>query len=237
MTKNNLPRHIVIIPDGNRRWARKQGLKPWVGHREGLSRFDELAEESFKLGISYFSFWGLSVDNIKNRSKKEIDFLLDIFEENLKKLLKDKKVHEKKIRIRVLGFWKKFFPKSLCQLIDKVMKVTKDYDKFNLSLFLAYNGTDEMLEAIKQIVKESRKDFKLKITPNLIEKNLFTKDLPPVDYLIRTGGEPHLSAGFMMWSIANTQFYFTKTYFPDFGKKELQKAIKRYQRRERRMGG
>ena len=116
------------------------------------------------------------------------------------------------------------------------MKATKNHDRIFVNLFLAYNGTDEMLKAVRQIVKESRKNPKLKITPDLVKKNLFTKDLPPVDYLIRTGGEPHLSAGFMMWDLVYTQLYFTKTYFPDFGKKELRKAIREYQRRDRRFG-
>lgn len=233
---DDLPQHIVVIPDGNRRWAREKNLKPWIGHREGLGRFKELAEESFKLGIPFFSFWGLSIDNIKNRSKKEIDFLLDIFEENLKKLFKNKEIHEKKTRIRILGFWRDFFPKNLCQLIDKIMDATKNYNKFNLNLLLAYNGTDEMLRAVREITRQAKENSKLKITKDLIKKNLFTKDLPPVDYLIRTGGEPHWSAGFLMWDIANAQFYFTNTYFPDFDKQELHKAIKEYQRRERRLG-
>ena len=94
--------------------------------------------------------------------------------------------------------------------------------------------TPEGEKTVRQIVEESRKNPKLKITSDLVKKNLFTKDLPPVDYLIRTGGEPHLSAGFMMWDLVHTQLYFTKTYFPDFGKKELRKAIRKYQRRDRR---
>ncbi len=235
--KDNLPKHIVVIPDGNRRWARAKNLKPWVGHREGMKRIGELLEESIKLGIPHFSFWGLSVDNIKNRPKKEIDFLLDIFDRNLKKLIKGKEIYEKKVRIRVLGFWRKFFPKELCQSIEKIMSVTKNHDRFFLNLFLAYNGTDEMLGAIKQIKKQVSRNPNLRITPNLIKENLFTKGLPPVDYLIRTGGEPHLSAGFMMWDIANVQFYFTKIYFPDFDRRELRKAIREYQRRKRRFGG
>ena len=235
--KNGLPKHIVIIPDGNRRWARKRGLNPWRGHLEGAERFGELIEEVGKIGISCLSFWCLSVDNIKNRSKGEIGFLFNILNKKLKDLINEKEIYEKKVRVNILGFWQKYLPKKIQQQIKEIIEKTKNHDRFFLNLLIAYNGTDEILQAIEQIVKESRKNSKLQITPDLIKKNLFTKDLPPVDYLIRTGGEPHLSAGFMMWDIANVQFYFTKMYFPDFGKKELRKAIREYQRRERRLGG
>jgi undecaprenyl diphosphate synthase len=234
---NNLPQHIVVIPDGNRRWARAKNLKPWDGHRKATKRFSELVEESIKLGIPYFSFWGLSVDNIKNRSKKEVDFLLNIFEKELRKLIKRKEIHEKRIRINALGFWKEMFPKKISKVIEEAIKITRNYDGVFVNLFLAYNGTNEILRAVKRIKKQIVKNPNLRITPDLIKKNLFTKDLPPVDYLIRTGGESHLSAGFMMWDIADVQFYFTKIYFPDFGKKEFRKAIREYQRRERRFGG
>lgn len=235
--KDNFPQHIVIIPDGNRRWAKERGLKSWTGHREGFKRFKELAEEVVELGIPYFSFWGLSMDNIKNRPKKEIDFLIGLLNKYLEDLIKKKEIHGKKVRINILGFFRKFFPKETCQLIDKVMKMTKKYDRFFFNLFLAYNGTDEILNSVKKIKAQVIKNPNLEITPELIKENLLTRDLPPVDYLIRTGGEPHLSAGFMMWDIANTQLYFTNTYFPDFGKEELHKAIKDYQKRERRLGG
>ena len=232
-----VPQHVVIIPDGNRRWARKKGLRSWAGHREGARRFKELIEEIDRLEIPCFSFWALSIDNIKNRPRKEIEYLIGLFNEYLNKLLKKKEIHKKKTRISFLGSWKKFFPKKTCRLMEKMMKATENYNKFFLNLFVAYNGTDELLNAVNQIKKQIIRNPNLKISPELIKENLFTKDLPPVDFLIRTGGEPHLSASFMMWDIADSQFYFTKTYFPDFGKDELHKAIKEYQKRERRLGG
>lgn len=233
----NLPRHIVIIPDGNRRWARERGLKPWMGHREGVERVKELIKEADKLKIFCLSFWLLSMDNIKNRPRKEIDFLFNLLNKYLEKLLKEKEIHEKEVKINILGFWEKFVPIKICSRIKKIIEATKNYNKHFLNLFIAYDGISEMTEAINQIKKQAIKNPNLKITPELIKENLFTKDLPPVDYLIRTGGEPHLSAGFMMWDIANAQFYFTNTYFPDFGKEELRKAIQDYQKRERRLGG
>jgi len=235
--EGNLPKHIVIIPDGNRRWARERGLKPWAGHREGAERSKELVKEIINLNIPFFSFWGLSIDNIKNRPKKEIDFLFNLLNRYLKDIIKNKDIHKNQVRINILGFWKKFFPKKTCELIEKAMQTTKNYNRFFFNLFLAYDGISEMTETINQIKEKVIKNKNLKITSELIKENLFTKDLPPVDYLIRTGGEPHLSAGFMMWDIANAQFYFTNTYFPNFGKNELRKAIQDYQKRERRLGG
>ena len=234
--EENLPRHVVIIPDGNRRWARKRGLKPWDGHREGAERFKELLEEMVRFKIPYFSFWVMSVDNFKKRPKREIRFLINLLKE-LKKISKSKEIHDNKIRINVLGLWKSILPKKIIELIEGVIDKTKNYDKFFVNVFLAYNGINEMLDAIKRIKKRIIENPDLKITPDLIKQNLFTKNLPPVDYLIRTGGEPHLSAGFMMWDIANAQLYFTDTYFPDFGKEEFRKAIQEYQKRERRLGG
>lgn len=235
--EEKFPRHIVIIPDGNRRWARQRGLTPWRGHQEGVERVKELGSAMLDFGIPYFSLWALSIDNIKNRSKKEIDFLLKILNKYLRELKKKKEIHEKKVRINILGFWQKFLPKETQQLIEEAMELTKNYNKFFFNLFLAYNGTDEMLSAVSQIKNQVIKNPRLQITSELIKKNLFTKDLPPVDFLIRTGGEPHLSAGFMMWDISNAQCYFTKTFFPDFDKHHLRKAIEEYQKRERRMGG
>lgn len=231
-----LPRHIVIIPDGNRRWAKNKGRRPWMGHKKGAERFKELLEEMVRFKIPYFSFWVMSVDNFKKRPKREIKFLINLLK-RLKEVSESKKIHDNKIKINVFGFWKKILPPKSCRLIEEVMETTKKYSKFFVNVFLAYNGTDEIIEAINQIKKKVIKNPNLKITPELIKENLFTKGLPPVDYLIRTGGEPHLSAGFMMWDIANAQCYFTKTYFPDFGKVEFRKAIQEYQKRERRLGG
>ncbi len=118
------------------------------------------------------------------------------------------------------------------EAIEKSIQLTKDYNNYFLTVLVAYNGVDEMVEAVKNIAKSRNAE----ITSDLIKENLWTGDLPPVDLLIRTGGEPHNSTGFMMWHTANTQFYFTKTLWPDFDKKEFKKAIEEYGERERRFG-
>lgn len=230
-----IPKHVACIPDANRRWARARGLAPWEGHRKGFEKFKEVIEEAHNLKIPYFTFWGTSYDNITKRSKKEVEFLFHLFEKILTDLLEEERIHKEKVKVRVLGFWEEMLPKKLKQLIKKVIQTTKDYSRYNLTILLAYNGDKEILRAIKRIANHNPPIKK--VTPEILKQNLFTKDLPPVDYVIRTGGEPHNSAGFMMWDTANSQYYFTKTYWPDFGKKEFREAIEEFGKRGRRFGG
>jgi undecaprenyl diphosphate synthase len=229
----NTPCHIALIPDGNRRWAKKRGLPAFVGHDRGAGALEKILQKSLELKIPYFTFWGSSLDNITKRPKKEVDYLFQIFEKQFKRIARDKRVHQNKVKISVLGRWKEYFPLSLREAIKEAMEKTKNHDQYYLTFLMAYNGTDEMEECIKSIVKK-----KQKVNEKTIKQNLWTKDLPPVDLVIRTGCEddPHLSAGFMMWDIAYAQLYFTKTYFPAFSPKEYEKAIKDYLKRERRKG-
>jgi len=121
--------------------------------------------------------------------------------------------------------------------VQEAIDATKDYSKLFLNIFLAYSGTDEMLEAIRSITEKAKDaKSKIQITPELLKQHLFTKDLPPVDLLIRTGGEPHLSAGFMMWDCADTQLYFTEKYWPDFTTSDFDSALADYATRGRRFG-
>jgi len=230
----NLPNHIVIIPDGNRRWARERNLKPWEGHTAGAERIEELARKALDLGIKNISFWGSSLDNLKKRPLKEKQALLHIYKKYFKKLLNDDDIHKNETKINVIGRWREQFPKGLKKIIESGIKQTENYKKNTLNFFLAYNGDDEMIEAIKKIVQKI--DNSKKITAKIIKNNLMTKNLPAVDLMIRTGGEPHLSAGFMMWDTANTQLYFCEKFFPDFNGKELIKAVDDYKRRGRRKG-
>ncbi len=231
-----LPKHVVIIPDGNRRWARKRGLAPWLGHEAGAKQFEKILKKAGDMGIKCLSFWGSSIDNIRKRPKREVAFLLKLFRDYFKKMAESEEIHKNKVKINVLGRWDKMFPAIVKREIFRVINVTKSYDRHFLNFCLAYDGRDEMLEAIKKICLLVKKQGNSIIKEETVKKNLFTKDLPPVDFLIRTGGEPHLSAGFMMWDIANAQLYFSKKFFPAFGPKDFEKAIKDFQKRERRFG-
>lgn len=232
----HLPVHIAIIPDGNRRWAKDRGLNPWEGHRQGMNNLEDILKTALRFHIKFFSFWGASLDNVDKRPKREVAFLLNLFRVKFSSIAKDPLIHENKIRIHVLGKWREKFPKLVCYSIEKAIDATKHYKDNHLNFLLAYNGTDEMFETIKKIANKARKDLYLKITPDLIKENLFTSELPPVDYIIRTGGEPHNSVGFMMWDSADAQYYFTNTLFPDFSSNEFIVALREYDKRERRFG-
>ncbi len=231
---NNLPTHIAIIPDGNRHWARERGLKPWDGHEQGAKNTEKIALEALKMGIKCLSFWGSSLENLKKRPLRERRALLDIYERYFTRLIKSKEIHQNKAKINVIGRWQEQFPARLKKVLENGIERTKKYNSYNLNFFLAYNGDDEIIEAVKKIVKS--RVTAGEISGKIIKDNLMTRELPPVDLLIRTGGEPHLSVGFMMWDIANAQMYFPDKYYPDFDEKEFKKAIEEYQRRERRHG-
>jgi len=233
-SQSNLPVHVVIIPDGNRRWAKNHSLNPWEGHEEGAKNTEKIIERAHQIGVRCLSFWGSSVDNLKKRPFEEKRALLNIYEEYFQKLLMNKDIHANEARISIVGCWKEQFPESLKKILEKAIQETKQYSKNFLNFFLAYNGDEEMLTAIRSIIQQGISPDS--ITAETIKAHLYTKNLPPVDYLIRTGGEPHLSAGFMMWDTANAQLYFSDKFFPDFGGADFELAIREFSDRVRRMG-
>lgn len=229
-----IPNHVAIIPDGNRRWAKQRGLKPWEGHIEGAKNTENLMKKALEMKIKCLSLWGSSLENLKKRPFEEKKALLGIYEEYFTKLLKNEDVHKNEVRINFIGKWEDQFPESLKKIMRDCLDITKNYAKHTLNFLLAYSGDDEMKDAVRKISQE--KIAPEDITDEVIKNHLMTKDLPPVDYMIRTGGEPHLSAGFMMWDIANTQMYFSEKFYPDFDAQEFQIAIEDFIQRGRRLG-
>lgn len=236
--KENLPNHVAIVPDGNRRWAENKGLAPWRGHLAGAKKTEEQIQTAFDLGLKCLSWWGGSHDNLTKRAKTEINNLFKIYERYFKKLIKDKGIYKNGVKVSVIGRWQEVLPKTGIKAAKELIEKTKNHNERKLNFFIAYNGTHEMIEAIRSITREARVDKNLKVTPELLKKHLWTYDLPPVDLLIRTGShdDPHNSAGFMMWHTTSSQLYFPKGFYPDFGRKEFTKAIQEFQRRERRLG-
>jgi len=233
----HIPKHIAIIPDGNRRWAKKRGLHPWIGHQAGVKAFEKILEKSRELKIPYITFWGGSWDNLTKRPKMEVDFLFKLYAEQFKRIIKDKRVHQDKVKVEVLGRWEEILPETTQKVIKEAVGATKNYENYFLTFLLAYDGTDEMLDCIQKIAKIN-KNKKPRITKNLIKENLWTKNLPAVDLVIRTGckNDPHLSSGFMMWDTTYSQLHFTETLFPAFGPKEFEKIVEDYSKRARRFG-
>lgn len=235
----NLPNHIIIIPDGNRRWAKKRGLPAFFGHRKGAKTTEKILEATLDLKIPCFTFWGSSLDNVAKRPRAEVKFLFKLFEQYFKKIAESKEIHRNKIKVNVFGRWNELFPEGVKKAIKEVLEKTRNYKNHQLTFLMAYSGKDEMAAAIEEIAKLKVKNSKLKIDENLIKNNLWTKNLPAVDLVIRTGGEAnwsHWSAGLMMWDTSDSQFYFTETLYPDFSVEEFKKAIEKYSQAERRMG-
>lgn len=233
---NTIPQHIAIIPDGNRRWAKKHALAAWMGHKKGSDVLDNLLDLLISYDIPYFSFWGSSQDNLKKRSKEEVSFLLKLYKEMFAKLADDIRVHRNEIRINILGSWREQFPDDVKDSMQRVIELTKGYKKHSYNFFIAYSGTDDMLEAAKGVAELKLKNPALLIDGALLKSQLLTKDLPAVDLLLRTGGEPHNSDGFLMWDVANSQLFFSEKLWPDFENKDLEKAINEYAQRGRRLG-
>ncbi|OGI16629.1 MAG: di-trans,poly-cis-decaprenylcistransferase [Candidatus Moranbacteria bacterium RBG_19FT_COMBO_42_6] len=232
--KEGIPNHIAIIPDGNRRWAKARNLKPWEGHEAGAKNLEKLVSFALKKGIYCLSFWGSSLDNLKKRPFEEKRALLDIYKRYFQRLMESEDIEAKEVRINVIGRWEEQFPESLKKTIQEVVNKTRNYKKRILNLLLAYSGTDEIIQAVQKINDNYK--VKTKITSELIKENLMTSEIPAVDYVIRTGGEPHLSAGFMMWDSADAQLYFSELNFPDFDEAVFGEALEDYSRRQRRFG-
>ncbi|MFA5926458.1 MAG: polyprenyl diphosphate synthase [Parcubacteria group bacterium] len=231
-----IPTHVAIIPDGNRRWARAKGLEPWEGHDAGAKNLEIVLRENFDLGVKYITFWGSSLDNLQKRPWREKKALLEIYRKYFLRLIDSEDIHNNEVQVNVIGKWEDQFPSSVKEVINKCINRTKKYKKFFLNFLLAYSGDDEMVEATNKIMERFKGKVK-KVTAKMLKEHLMTKDLPPVDLLIRTGGEPHISAGFMMWDLRNAQLYFSEVLWPDFDDKKAREAILDYSRRARRYGG
>ncbi len=232
----NLPRHIVIVPDGNRRWAEERGKSAASGHREGAKVAENILRAAFDLKIPYVTFWGSSVANVTERTPLEVQGLFEVFRQYFERLLRTKAIHEHRARVSVVGRWEELFPERLKKPIRALIDSTKDYTAYRLTFLMAYSGVEEMTDAVRRIAASARKKTNLKVTEGLIKDSLWTRDLPPVDLVIRTGGEPHWSAGLMMWDVAEARLHFTKTFWPAFSPAEFKAIIGRYAKTERRFG-
>lgn len=227
IVKEKLPKHIAFIIDGNGRWAKHRGLPRSMGHKAGMQTVMRTVKHAFKLGVEVVSIYAFSTENW-NRPQKEVNYLFELFEEYIQNDMKE--LYDNNVRLMVMGDYKKF-PKSLADSITKAIKDTKKNTGPILNLGLNYGSQDEILRAVNAIIKDGKKD----ITKDIFTSYLYTSELPPLDYIIRTSGELRLS-NFMLWQAAYSEFLFPKKHWPDFKEKELEKALIAYQRRNRRFG-
>jgi len=224
-------KHVAIIMDGNRRWARKRGLDPVKGHQQAAQKVIEpLIEECVKQKIPFVTFWAFSTENWK-RDKKEIAELFKVFRFALNSLAK--KFISQGAKLRILGDINRF-PKDITKKSLEMIQKSKKNTQITVTFALNYGGRDEILRAVKKIVKE--KIPAKKITEEVFASCLDTYGIPDPDLIIRTGGEKRLS-GYLPWQSVYSELYFTNTLFPDFTPNKLKKALKDFSTRHRRFGG
>jgi len=230
INSQNLPQHIAIIMDGNRRWAQARGLSASDGHRAGAENLEKIMHHCKKLGIRYLTVYALSTENWRNRSALEVKGIFNLLLDIIKR--KTKEYQTSGIRMFILGNFHAF-PLKVKDAIKTLLKKTIIEEKLTFNIALNYGGRDEIVTAIKNIIKD--KIPANKINEKLIEKYLYTKDQPDPDLIIRPGGEKRIS-NFLIWQMSYAELYFTDILWPDFDENELDKAIKWYQDRKRNFG-
>jgi len=232
MMKNNtnIPKHIAVVMDGNRRWAKEHGLPILEGHKKVADEILEpLIEHAATLGVSYMTFWAWSTENW-GREMREIQGIMQLFRHVIRK--KWQRLHEKGVRIRVIGDTTKF-PGDIAESLDKVIEQTKNNKKITTIFALNYGGRDEIIRAVNKWHGLSGNTEQ--ITMNRFNKYLDTVGIPDPELIIRTGGEQRLS-GFLLWQSEYSELMFPDWYMPEFTPKRLDEMIGEYAKRQRRFG-
>lgn len=222
-----VPSHIAIIMDGNGRWAKKRGMPRTYGHKAGADTLRKILTYCGELGVKYLTVYAFSTENWK-RAKEEVDALMFLFKTYLKN--EKKLLMKNNVKFLVSGRTEGVSQDLLAE-INRLEEATKGNTGITLNIAFNYGGRAELVDAIKEIIKHDEKE----ITEEIVEKYLYNQ-LPDPELLIRTSGEMRIS-NFLLWQIAYSEIYVTETYWPDFDRDELIKAIESYQKRERRFGG
>lgn len=228
LDSKKLPNHVAIIMDGNGTWAIKRGLPRNMGHRKGTKTLVDLVLYANQIGIKYLTVFAFSTENW-SRPKEEVDYLmklpLEFIEEYREKFSKEN------IRFKVIGK-REQLSLELQEKIGEFEQKTLNNDGLTFIIALNYGAYDEIISAVNKILKDNLQE----VNQQSFEKYLYTKDIPNVDFLIRTSGQLRIS-NFLLWQIAYSELYFTKTLWPDFNKKEFNRALEEYSSRDRRFGG
>mgnify|MGYP000459730297 FL=1 len=230
---SRLPNHIAIIMDGNGRWAKQKGLIRILGHESGTKAVRETVEACAEFGINHLTLYAFSTENW-NRPKLEIQTLMKLLVKSLKKEIKT--LQENKIKLTAIGCLKDL-PEKAYKELEFVIEKTKNNTHMTLNLALSYGSREELVNVVKELSVKVKNNIisAESIDESIINKHLYTQNLPDVDLLIRTSGEQRIS-NFLLWQIAYAELYFTDIYWPDFKKENLVEAIVDYQNRERRFG-
>ena len=232
--ETNLPEHIAIIMDGNRRWAKQRKLDVRLGHKKGAETIEMIAKYCNKIGVKYLTVYAFSTENWK-RTKEEVGALMLLLQNYLDIFAKT--ADSENIRIKMLGN-REGLSEGLLNKIDNTIEMTKNNTGLTFNIAFNYGGRDEIVRAVKKIsemAKNGEIDIEA-INENLISENLYTANQPDPDLLIRTSGELRLS-NFLPWQLVYSEFYFVDKYWPDFDEKDLDEAIEEYRKRNRKFGG
>lgn len=230
---SKVPKHVAIVLDGNRRYAKKLGLSAWKGHDYGLKKIEELLNWCLELNVNELTLYCFSTENFK-RSKKEIDYLFNLFWKEFENIKYRKGIFKDKVRVRVIGRTDMFSKRMKNAMLEAIRKTRKN-KSLVVNFALAYGGRQEITDAVKNIAeKVKRSEIKIEdIDENTITNNLYSKDEP--DLLIRPGGEIRLS-NFLLWQSAYSELFFINKLWPEFTKNDLVKCFKEFKIRERRFG-
>lgn len=225
-----IPRCVVFIPDGNRRWARSMGYEAIYGHTRGITRLNEVVNAALDCGVEHTAFWAASELNIKRRSEFEVAHLYDLLKKEIKKELQK----APKTRFRLVGNWYSIRPdEELLVLSRSLEQATQHISGRNLAILFGYSGKSEILAAMAELAASGEA-----VTDESVRRHLATGFLPDVDLFIRTGvlGDPHWSDSLLLWQISSAQFYFTETMWPEFDIDALYLALKDFEKRRRALG-
>lgn len=233
-----LPTHIGIIPDGNRRWARKRGKPPSYGHLKGKEVFERILKFIIENlpGIKVITIYSMSLDNFLKRSAKERKFLFKLFKNSFEKLKKEKLIHQLKVRVSFFGRLE-LLPLDLLKVMEELLLATRNYNERFLNFCICYDGREEISNACKEIARKVlNKELKPEeINEEVVKDHLYTRGFDPPDLIIRSGGEKRISS-FLLYDIGYSELYFSDKLWPEFDEVELLKAIIDYEKRERRFG-
>ena len=229
-----IPQHVAIILDGNGRWAKAKGMPRTYGHIEGAKTVEKICEEAWKMGIKYLTVYAFSTENWK-RSKEEVDALMKLLRNYMKNCLKNAEKND--MVVRVIGD-KTGLDDDIREQIDALEKASANNGGLNFQIAINYGSRDEIVRSVRKVMEDVKAG---KIEPEQMDEAMFdsyldTAGIPSPDLLIRTSGEQRLS-NFLMWQLAYTEFYFTDVPWPAFTKEDLEKAIEKYNSRDRRFGG
>ncbi len=233
---NKMPKHVAIIMDGNRRYAKLQGNVDVIkGHELGVDSLENVLDWSIELGIEIVTAYAFSTENF-NRSEHEVEGLMKLFVINFKKLVSHEKIHKNEVRVKVVGRTE-LLPDEVKEAITEAEEATKHYNKRLFNLAIGYDGRLEILDSFKKIIKQVQ-EGKISVddvNEELVSKNLYTEGLDDPNLIIRTSGEERLS-GFLLWQSSYSELYFCETLWPELRKVDFLRAIRSYQARERRFG-